>query len=443
MQTQVKTKKIKNTELEKKDEDLKKWILALEKKHNYSSEKFKKIEEKIKDSISKQKSDDALYDITIWALVLWSSDIHYECFEKEVMIRFRIDWVLVDIFSLSYKEYKLILERLKYSANLKLNITNVPQDWKYSELIEDRKIDIRVSILPTKYWENVVCRLLDSKKSIINFDELWFFWTAKRIIEKSLDKKNGMILVTWPTWSWKTTTLYTMLSKLNSRDKKIITLEDPIEYEMPWIIQTEVNEKVWFTFETWLRAILRQDPDIVMVWEIRDKDTLLTAVNASLTWHLVLSTLHTKNAAETIDRLLSMWLQSFIMASALDVIIAQRLVRRICPYCKVEKEKTQQETTLIKNMMEEIEMKNIPTENMKLYEWKWCEHCNNSWFKWRIWIYEIIHINENIRDLIREQRKTEDIIRLAKQYWFISMKEDWILKALKWYTTIEEVLRVI
>lgn len=444
MQTPIKTiKKSKNDLEEIKKEDLKKWILALEKKQEYSSDKFIKIEEKIKDSIARQVTDEALRDITVWAMVLWSSDIHYECFEWKVVIRFRIDWVLVDIFTINYKEYKLLLERLKYSANLKLNIISLPQDWKYNIKIEDRKIDIRVSILPTKYGENAVCRILDSEKSIVSFEDLWFFWTAKRIVEKTLDKKNGMILVTWPTWSWKTTTLYTMLSKLNTREKKIITLEDPIEYEMPWVIQTEVSEKVWFTFESWLKAILRQDPDIVMVWEIRDAETLTTAVNASLTWHLVLSTLHTKSATETIDRIFSMWLKPYIMASAIDVIIAQRLVRKICPHCKVEKNKTPQETALIKAMMEEIDMKNISTDSMKLYQWTWCEICNKSWYKWRVWIYEIIHINENIRDMIRLTQKSEDIIKAAKETWFISMKEDGILKAMKGYTTIEEVLRVI
>lgn len=444
MQTQTKTIKKTKKELDQtRTEDLKKWILALEKKQEYSSDKFDKIENKVKDSIAKQSTDEALSDITIWALVLWSSDIHYECFEDKVIIRFRIDWVLVDIFSINYKEYKLLLERLKYSANLKLNITHIPQDWKYSIKVDERKLDIRVSVLPTKYWENAVCRLLDSQKSIVSFDELGFFWTAKRIIEKSLDKKNGMVLVTWPTWSGKTTTLYTMLSKLNTRDKKIITLEDPVEYEMPWVVQTEVNEKDWFTFQNWLRAILRQDPDIVMVWEIRDEETLTTATNAALTWHLVLSTLHTKSASETIDRLISMWLKPFIMASALDVIIAQRLVRKICPFCKKEREKTPQEIAIIKNMMEEIWMKNITTDNIKLYEWGWCDKCNHSWYRWRVWIYEIIHLDENIRDLIRWANKTEDILRAAKESWFISMKEDWVLKAIKWYTTIEEILRVI
>nr|MDD3720610.1 GspE/PulE family protein [Candidatus Gracilibacteria bacterium] len=444
MQTIPKTtKKTKKEQDQTRNEDLKKWILALEKKQEYSSDKFDKIEGKVKDSIAKQSTDEALSDITIGALVLGSSDIHYECFEDKISIRFRIDGVLVDIFSINYKEYKLLLERLKYSANLKLNITNLPQDGKYSLKIDNRKLDIRVSILPTKYGENAVCRLLDSQKSIVNFDELGFFWTAKRIIEKSLDKKNGMILVTGPTGSGKTTTLYTMLSKLNTRDKKIITLEDPIEYEMPGIVQTEVNEKNGFTFQNGLRAILRQDPDIVMVGEIRDEETLTTATSAALTGHLVLSTLHTKSASETIDRLISMGLKPFIMASALDVIIAQRLVRKICPFCKKEREKTPQEIAIIKNMMEEIGMKNITTDNIKLYEGLGCDKCNNSGYRGRVGIYEIIHLNENIRDLIRGANKTEDILRAAKESGFISMKEDGILKAIKGYTTIEEILRVI
>ncbi|NDK07755.1 type II secretion system protein GspE [Candidatus Gracilibacteria bacterium] len=444
MQTPIKTiKKSKNDLEEIKKEDLKKWILALEKKQEYSSDKFIKIEEKIKDSIARQVTDEALRDITVGAMVLGSSDIHYECFEGKVVIRFRIDGVLVDIFTINYKEYKLLLERLKYSANLKLNIISLPQDGKYNIKIEDRKIDIRVSILPTKYGENAVCRILDSEKSIVSFEDLGFFWTAKRIVEKTLDKKNGMILVTGPTGSGKTTTLYTMLSKLNTREKKIITLEDPIEYEMPGVIQTEVSEKVGFTFESGLKAILRQDPDIVMVGEIRDAETLTTAVNASLTGHLVLSTLHTKSATETIDRIFSMGLKPYIMASAIDVIIAQRLVRKICPHCKVEKNKTPQETALIKAMMEEIDMKNISTDSMKLYQGTGCEICNKSGYKGRVGIYEIIHINENIRDMIRLTQKSEDIIKAAKETGFISMKEDGILKAMKGYTTIEEVLRVI
>jgi type IV pilus assembly protein PilB len=263
------------------------------------------------------------------------------------------------------------------------------------------------------------------------------------MLKKTISNKNGMILVTWPTGSGKTTTLYTILSKLNTREKKIITIEDPIEYTMEWVVQTEVDEKRGYTFGVWLRALMRQDPDIIMVWEIRDWETLETATQASLTGHLVLSTLHTKSAAETLDRIINMWLKPYILASALDTIIAQRLVRRICPNCKKEREKTSEEQSIIESMMKEIWMNSIQAKNLKLYEWKWCEKCNNSWYLGRIWIYEIISLNENVRNLIRWWASVEEIIREARKWDLITMKEDWILKAIWGYTTIEEILRVI
>lgn len=424
-------------------EDLKQKILSSENKKEYRSLKFKKIEEHVKLSLKNQKTDDALKDLTLWALVLRSSDIHFEIFDDYIIIRFRIDWVLVDIFKLNFREYKLILERLKYSSWLKLNITDIPQDGKYSMLIDERDIDVRISTLPVWIWENVVARLLDNTNSIIDFDDLWFFWTTKRILEKSISKKNWLILVTWPTWSGKTTTLYTMLSKLNTREKKVITLEDPIEYQMDWIIQSEINEKKGYDFSNWLKALLRQDPDIIMVWEVRDSSTLQTVTQASLTGHLVLSTLHTKSAADTLDRIINMWLKSYVIASALDTIIAQRLVRKICPNCKVEKKKTAQDQAIIEAMMQDIWMSIRPAKNIKLYEWEWCDKCNHSWYLWRLWIYEIIHLNETLRNMIREWASVDEIIREARNWDLITIKEDWILKAIKWYTTIEEILRVI
>lgn len=424
-------------------EELKKEILSKESKKEYHSMKFQKIENQVKDSLKQQKTDETLRDITIWALILWSSDIHYEVFEDYVVVRFRIDWVLVDIFRINIKEYKLILERLKYSSGLKLNITDIPQDGKYSMVIENRDIDVRISTLPVWNAENVVCRILDNTNAVIDFDELWFFWTTKRILEKAISKKNGMVLVTGPTGSWKTTTLYTILSELNTRDKKIITLEDPIEYSMDWVIQSEVNEKKWYTFHNWLRAILRQDPDIIMVWEIRDRETLETATQASLTWHLVLSTLHTKSAADTLDRIINMWIKPYIIASALDTIIAQRLVRKICSHCKIEKEKTVEEQAIIEAMMKDIWMSTRQAKSIKLYEWAGCEKCNHSWYSWRIWIYEIISLTTKLRDMIREWATTEEIINEARNGDLITIKEDWILKALKGYTTIQEILRVI
>ncbi|NUJ97164.1 type II/IV secretion system protein [Candidatus Gracilibacteria bacterium] len=425
-------------------EELKNTILSQEEKKQYYSSKFEKIEARVKENLKNQNTDEALKDITIGAMVVGSSDIHYELFEKDVRVRFRIDGILVDIFDLTQKEYKGILERLKYSAGLKLNILDIPQDGKYNVKIdEEKKVDIRVSTLPTKYGENTVCRILDSGKTIIDFSDLGFFWTSERMIQKIIHKKTGLVLVTGPTGSGKTTTLYTMLSKLNTRDKKIITLEDPIEYELPGIIQSEVKEKNGFSFETGLKAILRQDPDIIMVGEIRDFETLMTATNASLTGHLVLSTLHTKSAAETLDRILSMGLKPYLMAAALDTIIAQRLVRRICPHCKKEKEKTIEEVAIISGMMEEIGMKSLGTDNIKLYEGIGCEHCNNSGYLGRVGLYEIISLNENIRNIMRSGGTSEDIIREARNGDLITMKEDGILKAIQGHTTIEEILRVI
>lgn len=429
--------------LPKEEQDKIKDTILSEEKKNYFSDKFPKIEKKVKESLANQKTDDALKDITIWALFLWSSDIHYECYEFDVKLRFRIDWVLVDIFSLTHKEYKVVLERLKYASSLKLNISEVPQDGKYSIQLENKKIDIRVSTLPTKYGENIVSRVLDWSKAIINFEDLWFFWTSKRIVETAIKKKNWMILVTWPTGSWKTTTLYTILSQLNTRDKKLITLEDPIEYELSGVIQSEVDEKKWYGFELWLKALLRQDPDVIMVWEIRDLTTLNIATSASLTWHLVLSTLHTKSAAETLDRIINMGLKPYILASALDVIIAQRLVRKICSHCKCEKEKTAEEEAIIKSMMKETWMKEIFANNIKLYEWTWCDECNNSWYKWRVWVFEIISLTHNLREIIRAWWSVDKVIDEARKWDLITMKEDWILKALKWLTTIQEILRVV
>lgn len=425
-------------------QELKEAVLANEDKREYQSSKFQKIEDQVKEALSRQATDDALRDVSIWALVVGSSDVHYECFETYVVVRFRIDGVLVDIFRVTALEYKKITERLKYAAGLKLNISNIPQDGKYSlKIDENKKIDVRVSTLPIHYGENIVCRILDSAKAVIDFEDLWFFWTSKRMLERSIAKKAGMILVTGPTGSGKTTTLYTILNKLNSREKKIITLEDPIEYELEWIVQSEIDDKNGVTFQSGLKACLRQDPDIIMVWEIRDYETLNTATSASLTGHLVLSTLHTKSAGDTLDRVINMGLKPYILASALDTIIAQRLVRRICPDCSVEKEKTPQDIGIIEAMMQEIGMQSLSSKHMKLYEGKWCSTCNHSWYKWRMWVYEIITLNEKIRDIIRAGWSVEEVISEARNWDLITMKEDGILKAIKWFTTIEEILRVI
>ena len=412
-------------------------------KQNINEKKFGDILESVKSFLLKQDSDSALRVITLWALNIGVSDIHYDNTETDIVVRFRIDWVLEDVFRLEKKEYKLLIERMKYSSGLKLNINHIPQDWKYSIDENWWKIDIRVSTLPIKWWENMVCRVLDSSKAIVDFKNLWLFWTSERMIKRAINKKNWLILVTWPTGSGKTTTLYTILKEISTRDKKTITLEDPIEYQLSSVIQSEINEKNWYTYDLWLKALLRQDPDIIMVWEIRDTETLNTAANASLTGHLVLSTLHTKSAGETLERIINMWIQPYILSSAVDTIVAQRLVRKICPHCKKEVEKTPWEKQIIDIMLKEIGMNALKSENTKIYKWEWCEHCSGSWYKGRIWIFEILTLSQKLRDLIKKWESTDKIIEEAKSLDFISLKQDGIIKAIKGHTTIEEIFRVL
>jgi type II secretory ATPase GspE/PulE/Tfp pilus assembly ATPase PilB-like protein len=289
----------------------------------------------------------------------------------------------VDITTLSLGEYKLLLERLKYKSNLKLNITEIPQDGKYRLSEGGDRIDVRISTLPVRYGENAVCRILDSTKSIPKVEELGFMWTSKRQIEKSMKKKNGTILVTGPTGSGKTTTLYSILTELNTKDRKIITLEDPIEYELSGAVQSEVNEKSNYTYSTGLRALMRQDPDIIMIGEVRDLESATIAMQAAMTGHLVLSTLHTKSASETIERLMNMGVPNYILASGLDVIIAQRLVRRICPHCAESYEADTSEVDIIRYMLKDIGIAGmaVKKDSYTLSRGKGCNECGMTGYK--------------------------------------------------------------
>ncbi|MBP8016602.1 type II/IV secretion system protein [Candidatus Gracilibacteria bacterium] len=414
----------------------------------FKSEKFENLGSEVKDILNKsQNSDNALIIITKGALSFGGSDVHYDIQnENNVQVRFRIDGLLTNIFTLNKAEYKLILERLKYKSDLKLNITDIPQDGKYKIIDEEGRIDVRISTLPVKFGENVVCRILDSTNSIPKINELGLMWTSKHLIDKSLNKKNGMILVTGPTGSGKTTTLYSMLNILNTTEKKIITLEDPIEYELPQVVQSEVNEKKGYTYTTGLKALLRQDPDVVMVGEIRDFETAQIAAQASLTGHLVLTTIHTKSASETIERLINIGVAPYILSSSIDIIIAQRLVRKICTNCIESAEATNEQNDIIKWMMKDIGIEAVTKakkDGFKLYYGKGCEHCGYSGFKGRIGIYEVLSFNEKVRELIRSGASPEEILAEARNQDFILMREDGVLKAMRGKTTIEELFKVI
>jgi type II secretory ATPase GspE/PulE/Tfp pilus assembly ATPase PilB-like protein len=423
-------------------------IIATERAKRAGSEDvpaFAQLEREIHDSLARQESEVTLALVTRGALAVGSSDIHYDTSESGIRIRLRIDGELRDIATLSKWEYKLLLERLKYKSDLKLNITDVPQDGKYRIADTDTNIDVRVSTLPVRYGENVVCRILDSTKSIPSVDDLGFMWTSKRQIERSMKKKNGTILVTGPTGSGKTTTLYSLLTTLNTSDRKIITLEDPIEYELEWVVQSEVDEKRNYTYATGLKALMRQDPDIIMIGEVRDLESGTIAMQAAMTGHLVLSTLHTKSAGETIERLMNMGIPNYILASGLDVIIAQRLVRRICPHCSEAYEADASEIDIIRYMLKDIGIAGLAAKKdaYTLYRSKWCAECGMTGYKWRIGVYEVMSFSDDIRALIRSGASPKDIIDTARKWDLMLMREDGILKAMQGKTSLDELFKVI
>ncbi len=427
-------------EFHEKIEAVREW----EKKHGNTAN-FDELVRQLHEKLKLQDSEAALTLMTRGALGFGSSDIHYDTSDTTIAIRIRIDGELVTIGTFDKWEYKLLLERLKYKSNLKLNITEVPQDGKYRITDGGDRIDVRVSTLPVRYGENAVCRILDSTKSIPTVDQLGLMWTSKRQIDKSMKKKNGTILVTWPTGSGKTTTLYSLLTTLNTPDRKLITLEDPIEYELPGVVQSEVDEKKNYLYSTGLKALMRQDPDIIMIGEVRDLDSATIAMQAAMTGHLVLSTLHTKNAWETIERLMNMGIPSYILASGLDVIIAQRLVRRLCPHCIEKYEADQSQKDIIQWMLKDIGMAWLAAkqDGYTLYRSKGCEVCGMTGYKWRIGVYEVLSFTDEIRALIRGGSSPKEIIETARKWDLMLMREDGILKAMQGKTSLEELFKVI
>ncbi|MBN1494988.1 type II/IV secretion system protein [Candidatus Peregrinibacteria bacterium] len=399
----------------------------------------------IKEKIESVSAEEGLELINIGAMKTGASDIHYEPEEKEVRVRFRIDGVLHNVLTLDKKTFYNISNQLKYISKMKLNVTNIPQDGRFSFILNERKIDVRVSAIPTQFGESFVCRLLDPARSLLNFQDIGFEGDYLAKMERLKTMSHGMILCTGPTGSGKTTMLYTILDQLNSPENKIITLEDPVEYNLHGIVQSPIDEKRNFTFAEGLRAILRQDPDVVMIGEIRDLDTAHTASQAALTGHVVLSTLHTNSAIETISRLLNMGLPAFMIAPSLHTIIAQRLVRRICDDCKVLKSIP---TSMLADIRANVEaIKKIKPGTQieipdKLPFPAGCDKCSHTGYKGRIAVSEIITLDYEIRDMILKGQSSNNILLAARRKGLISMREDGILKVLKGLTTIEEVYRV-
>lgn len=375
--------------------------------------------------------------IMIQAIRDQASDIHFEPDEKELRVRFRIDGFLYEILTLPKAIHPALTSRIKILAEMDIAETRLPQDGNFNVRVENQSFEIRVSTFPTIYGENVVLRLLDQTSPLLTLEELGFPEEMLQQYKQLLRKTNGMILVTGPTGSGKTTTLYASLNMINSLDKNIITIEDPVEYRLSLIRQTQVNPKAGITFATGLRSILRQDPDVIMVGEIRDLETSEIAIQAALTGHLVFSTLHTNNAPEAITRLLDIGVEPYLISSSLIGVLAQRLVRTICPQCKSP---APPDDELIKELGDLVKsLKDSPAFSRG----KGCPSCKGSGYRGRIGIFELLVVNDRIRRLISEKASIEKIREVARETTGLrSFREDGLLKVLRGITTREEVDRV-
>ncbi len=359
------------------------------------------------------------------------SDIHIEPFEDRVRVRYRIDGELIEAMTSTRETLLAIVARVKIIGNMDISERRKPQDGRLETVIYGKNIDMRISILPTVYGEKVVIRLLDRSSLLVNFDDLNFSEKNAELVKELLKVPEGTILVTGPTGSGKTTTLYTILRMLNTIDTNIITVEDPVEYRIDGINQTQVNEKSGLTFATALRAILRQDPDIIMVGEIRDEETAQIAVRASITGHVVLSTLHTNDTASTITRLVDMGIENYLASSAISGVIAQRLVKKICPTCKEEHETTPEEMNILGMVEPQI-----------IYRGKGCNNCSRTGYRGRTAIHEVLAVTSDIRDLINDKSSADSIKERAVKNGMDTLFESCKRLVLRGETTIDELVKV-
>ena len=369
-----------------------------------------------------------------------ASDIHIEPQESRTRVRYRIDGILHERLALPRTVNDAVVSRIKILSDMKIDERRIPQDGRFNFKIGPDEVDLRVSSLPTVHGEKIVMRLLKKTGGIPSLTDLGLGGVSLKGLEYAITRPHGIILVTGPTGSGKTTTLYSILSKLNTTKVNIVTLEDPVEYEIVGINQVQVNPLAGLTFASGLRSFLRQDPNIILVGEIRDRETVGLAIQAALTGHLVFSTLHTNNAATTIPRLLDLGAEPFLIVSVLNAIEAQRIVRRVCATCKESYVTTVEMVNDFKTILGNL----LPVKEseMALYKGKGCKECNNTGYLGRIGIYESISISQEIAKMILERSTAEDIERQAKKEGMITMKQDGYLKALEGITTIEEVLRV-
>ena len=376
------------------------------------------------------------------ALALDASDVHIEPEEKEVRVRFRLDGVLTDLLRFDHETFRLLLSRIKLLSGLKLNVTNAAQDGRFSVRVEVGKMEIRTSIIPGNYGETVVMRLLDPSTIGLPLEELGMDKFTMGLFAEEIRKPNGMILNTGPTGSGKTTTLYAFLKVVNKPGIKIITLENPIEYHLSGIVQTQVEKN--YTFASGLRSILRQDPDVIMVGEIRDPEVASTAVHAALTGHLVFTTLHTNNAAGTFPRLIDLKVQPEILGSAVNLAMAQRLTRRLCKACRRSVPIAGDAKKKIDMLLHNIPRpEDLPENRTTMWEPVGCDKCEGSGYKGRIAVLEAVQMDEKVEEAVRSNPSELDIWRASRHQGIRRMAEDGLMKVLQGITSLEELARVV
>ncbi|HOI59987.1 MAG TPA: ATPase, T2SS/T4P/T4SS family [Candidatus Pacearchaeota archaeon] len=375
-----------------------------------------------------------------------SSDIHIEPTETEVKVRIRVDGFLADSLKIPIATHSAIVARIKILSRLRIDETRIPQDGRFSTRIDGKEIDFRVSTFPTKLGEKVVIRILDPNEGLRSYKEIGLSENNLRILREQITKPYGMVLSTGPTGSGKTTTLYSVLQQLNQPDVNIVTLEDPIEYFVPGINQSQVRPEIGYTFAKGLRSVVRQDPDIIMVGEIRDEESAALATQAALTGHIVLSTIHTNNAIGVVSRLIDMKVRPFLIPSSLNISIGQRLARRLCPHCmekveplpKIEKMIIDELSKIRKDVRDQFKIPN----KIYIYKSRGCSKCNNKGEKGRIGIFEILKMTKDLEKIIIENPTENALMIEANRQGMVNMRQDAIIKALEGKLSIEEVLRV-
>jgi len=402
----------------------------------------------------------------------WASDIHIEVYSTYCRIRLRVDGMLEELIQYPTNIHETIIAKFKIESwQMRSDEKRLPQDARVSTVtLEWKEIDLRANTLPTVHWEKLVLRIIDKSKKIPPLKVLWIEWVNAIYLNRALKTPNGIILTTWPTGSWKSTTLYSALSTLNNEDVNITTYEDPVENKTDWLNQSQVRWDIGYSFASWLRAALRQDPDIIMVWEIRDEETLETAMEAAMTWHLVFSTIHTNSSSETITRVYNMWAKPYMLAGTFNLVMAQRLWRKVCEKCKIKYNVKKDDLELYKNMMEvlssmkpehikqELKLRWITWERWNEFSKEWivyiwsgkdsesweiCSVCNGWWEKWRVWLYEFMEYDDELRQKILDWASNLEIEKLALDHWMMNLERDGVFKVITWWLNPKELYRLI